>query len=244
MAHSGEVVSPAVSKGGLFENLVEVLYKPAEVFNRARNEGYGKYLLVTALLVLVVLVATKHLLQPFIDAQMALQAKMAAARGQPMPEGAAGATAAAVGGWMIVVTFALVALLGPLLNGLFLLIGSKVAGASLSFRQAALIAVLGGFPRIISMVLMPVVALLTDAESARSLSDLSLSPARFVDPETTAPPVLALLGNLDLFRFWQIFLIGVGVSVIGRVTRGSGMLAAIVAIGIGIALQLIPAALF
>ena len=56
--------------------------------------------------------------------------------------------------------------------------------------------------------------------------------------------MLALLANLDPFRIWQVILFGIGVSVIGRVTRGSGMLAAIIAIAVGIILQLIPAAFF
>lgn len=244
MAQSGDVIAPAASKGGVFEDIIEVLYKPAEVFDRVRNNGFGKYLLVTALAVAVVLFATKGLIQPFLDAQFDLQMKMAAAKGQVMPPEATGGAARTVGSYATLAMFALVALIGPLINGLFLLLGAKIAGASLTFRQATVIAVLGGVPRILSILLMPVMALLVDAESARSLADLSLSPARFMDPETTSPPIFALVSNLDVFRIWQLILFGIGVSVIGRVARGSGMLAALVAIGIGIILQLIPAALF
>jgi hypothetical protein len=244
VALPGEVAVPAAKTGSLFEDLIEVLYKPAEVFERTRKSGFGKYLLVTTLVVAVVMFLTKGLLQPFLDAQFDLQMKLAAAKGQVMPEQATGGTARTFATYSTLAVFALVALVGPLINGLLLLLGGKVAGAALSYRQATLISVLAGVPRLLGLLLMPVLALVVDSENPRSLADLSLSAARFFDPETTSPAVLALLGNLDLFRFWQIALMTVGVAVVARVTRGSGLLATIIAIAIGLILQLIPAALF
>lgn len=240
MSHPADAVAPK-AKGGLFEDLIEVLYKPADVFDRARNNGFGKYLLVTALLVAVVIFGTKGLLQPAIDAQFEMQMRMMAERGQAMPEQAQ-AAGRGFATWSTLGVFVLAALIGPLLNGVFLLIGGKIAGAALSFRQATLIAVLGGMPRILSVLLMPVVALFT--ETPRSLMDLGLSAARFVDPTSTNPAILGLLANIDVFRIWQILLIGIGVAVIGKVERSAGFIAALVAIGIGIILGLIPAAFF
>lgn len=48
--------------GGLFENLIEVLFSPSKVFDRTRNSKAFMYALVTAVVVGVVLFATKNLL--------------------------------------------------------------------------------------------------------------------------------------------------------------------------------------
>jgi hypothetical protein len=115
--------------------------------------------------------------------------------------------------------------------------------ARIDFAQAAVIATLAGVPRILGWLSLPVQAVLLDGSKARSLADLSLSPARFLDPMSVAPAVLTLLGNLDIFRIWQIVLVAIGVSVVARVSRGTGAVVAIIMVGIGMILQLLPTAL-
>ena len=59
------------------------------------------------------------------------------------------------------------------------------------------------------------------------LASMSLSPARFVDAE--AQPVLAaFLGRLDLFILWSTALLGIGISVVGKIPRNKGLAAAFV----------------
>lgn len=237
----GTVSAP--KQGGLFEDLIEVLFAPAKVFERSRAATAGKYVLVTAVLLTVIVFATKGLLMPWFDAQGELALKLAAAKGRALPDGAA-ASIQKTTMYGILIGAPLVMLIGPYLNAAFLLLGGKIAKVQITFAQAAFIATLGGVPRILGWIAMPVQSLFVDSSTARSLSDLSLGPARFVDPLTTPPALLALLGNFDLFRLWQIALIAIGVSVIGRVSRGTGALVAIVMLAISAILQLIPSALF
>ena len=237
----GTVSAP--KQGGLFEDLIEVLFAPAKVFERSRAATAGKYVLVTAVLLTVIVFATKGLLMPWFDAQGELALKLAAAKGRALPDGAAAAIQKSTM-YGILIGAPLVMLIGPYLNAAFLLLGGKIAKAQITFAQAAFIATLGGVPRILGWIAMPVQSLFVDSSTARSLSDLSMGPARFVDPLTTPPALLALLGNFDLFRLWQIALIAIGVSVIGRVSRGTGALVAIVMLAISAILQLIPSALF
>lgn len=232
----------APKQGGLFENLVEVLYAPSAVFDRTRAAKAGKYALVTALIVMVVVLATKNLVMPWFEAQGDLALKLAAAKGKPIPEAAASAMRASTA-WGVVAGAPLVALIGPYINALFLLLGAKLMKAPLSYAQAATVAVLAGVPRLFSWILMPVQALVLDGASARSLMDLSLSPARFVDPEKVPQPVLALLGNLDVFHLWQLALTAIGVAVVARVSKGTGVLIALIMFGIAAILQLAPSAL-
>jgi hypothetical protein len=145
---------------------------------------------------------------------------------------------------MLIAMSALTMLIGPLINALLLMLSGKLFGASLSFSRAAVIAALAGVPRIFSWIAMAVQGAMLGETAPRSMADASLGPARFVDPETTAPAIVALLSNLDVFRIWQIVLLGIGVSVVARVARSSGYLTAIVAIAIATGLSLIPSAFF
>ncbi len=236
----GSLAAP--KQGGLFEDLIEVLYAPSKVFDRTRAVKAGKYALVTALIVAVVVIATKNLLQPWFDAQGDLALKMAAAKGTPIPEGMASGIRSTTA-WGIVAGAPVITLVGPYINALFLLLGAKLMKAPLNYSQAATVAVLAGVPRLLSWVLMPIQALVLDGASARSVMDLSLSPARFVDPAKMPPAVLALLGNLDIFHLWQLALTAIGVAIVARVSTGTGAVVALIMFGIGAILQLAPSAL-
>ncbi len=233
----------APKQGGLFEDLVEVPFAPAKVFDRSRAASAFMYALTTAVIVAVVVFATKNLMTPWLDAQGDLALKMAAAKGTPIPDAAA-ATVRKTTSYSLLVGGPLIMLIGPYLNAVLLLIGGKLMKAQISYSQAALIATLGGVPRILGWLSLPVQALLLNGSTARGLTDLSLGPARFFDPATTSPAVLALLGSLDIFRIWQLVLIAIGISVIGRVSRSTGALVAIIMAGIAAILGLIPSAMF
>lgn len=242
MTVTGDTTAPA-TQGGLFEDLIEVLYAPSKVFDRTRYAGVGKYLVATTAIILVIVIATRGLMQPYMDAQFDLSMKLAAAKGTPMPDNAIEA-GRKFSSYALIGISALTMLIGPLLNALFLVLAGKIFGASLPFGRAAVIAALAGVPRIFSWIAIALQGLmLPEGAMPRSMADASLGPARFVDPETTAPPVLALLSNIDVFRIWQIVLLGIGVSVVAKVTRMNGFLVAIVAIAIATALSLIPGAL-
>ncbi len=233
--------APAAS-GGLFEDLIEVLYAPGAVFERTRTSKAITYIVVTAILVAVISFSTKNLLTPWLDAQGDLGVRLAQAKGTPIPEAAASSMRTATS-WSIVAGAPLLMLIGPFLNALFILAGAKLVDAKLTFAQATTVATLAGVPRILGAIAGAVQALVLDGSSARSLMDLSLGPARFLDPITTPAPLLTLVANLDIFRVWQIVLVGIGVSVVARVSRTAGMIVALVMLAIGAILQLLPTAL-
>jgi hypothetical protein len=84
---------------------------------------------------------------------------------------------------------------------------------------------------------------MADPQSIRSFSDAALGAARFVDPVSTSPALMALLANVDAFNIWQLVIMAVGISVVGRVERSAGFVGAIVAWGLGVALTVVPALL-
>ncbi len=232
----------ASSQGSVFEDVLEVLWAPGKVFDRSRAKGVGMYILVLTAVTLVIVLATKGLIQPYVDANFDLQMQQMAAKGKPMPAEAV-AAAQKFAGYGFLATGVLMIPIGAVLTGLLTWIGGKVASARFSFGQAMLIATLASVPRVLSFIATAVQGAMVDPQSIRSFSDASLGAARFVDPVTTSPALMALLTNLDIFNIWQFIIMAIGISVVGRVERSAGYVGALVGWGLGVALTVVPALL-
>ena len=232
-------VAAASSKGTVFEDVLEVLWAPGQVFDRSRAKGVGMYILG---ITLVIVLATNGLLQPYIDANFDVQMQQMAARGKPMPAEAA-AAAQKFAGYGFIATGVLMIPIGAVLTGLLVWIGGKVASAPFTFGQGMLIATLASVPRVLSFLATAVQGAIADPQAIRSFSDAALGLARFVDPVSTSPALMAMLANFDVFNLWQLVIIAVGISVIGRVERSAGVVGAVVAWGLGVALTVVPALL-
>lgn len=229
-------------KSNVLEDVLEVNWAPGAVFDRTRNNGAGMYIVVLTVACAAIVLATKGLLQPYIDANFDLQVQLMAKKGTPMPEQAL-AAGRTFGTYGFLATSVLLVPFSALFGGLIIWLSGKVVTAPMRFGQAALIATLGSIPRIASFLVTAVQGALVDASSIRSFYDASLGPARFLDPLTTSPAVLGLLANVDVFSIWQLVMYAIGISVVARVARSTGYVAAVIAWGVGAALTLIPALL-
>ena len=218
-------VAAASSKGTVFEDVLEVLWAPGQVFDRSRAKGVGMYILVLTAITLVIVLATNGLLQPYIDANFDVQMQQMAARGKPMPAEAA-AAAQKFAGYGFIATGVLMIPIGAVLTGLLVWIGGKVVSAPFTFGQGMLIATLASVPRVLSFIATAVQGAIADPQAIRSFSDAALGAARFVDPVSTSPALMAMLANFDVFNLWQLVIIAVGISVIGRVERSAGVVGA------------------
>ncbi|MEP6766135.1 MAG: YIP1 family protein [Gemmatimonadaceae bacterium] len=217
--------------GGLMDDLLEIFVKPSAVFERRRDSGFVVPVVVQMLLFVVLAVGLHNLMAPYMDADfaraMAKTAAKAAANGQPMPEQA---TAMAekfknVGGYVIP---AVVPWLVAIIGGIFVWLFAKIVGAKLQVGQGMTIAAWSFFPAILAMVVVAVFGVIADPQTVRGMSDAQLGPARFVDPATVSPILLQFLMRLDVFNIWSVILTGIGISVVGRVSRTAGIGAAVI----------------
>jgi hypothetical protein len=110
-----------------------------------------------------------------------------------------------------------------------------------TIRQSLFISTISHVPMIIMSVVAAVQAMLLPAEKLSSASAVSLSAARFMDPDTVNAGVLGLVGRLDLFGIWIIVLMGIGLSVLGKVDRVKAWIAAAAAWVVAVLPFLIPA---
>ena len=236
-----QVATPA--SGGLLDDLLEIFTSPSKVFERRREGGYGLLLLVLMVLAVTIGLATMGLTEVFWDAQVQLGMQQAAAKGQPMP-----AQAVEMGRgftrWGGALGPAVILPIAVWIGALFVMLGAKITGGSVSYKQGALIVTLASFPRLLGPIIMAVLGLVVDPQTIRSVSDGALGPARFFDPLTTSPVVLGVLANFELTNLWSIAIMAIGISVIARVTRGSGWVGAGIVFACSLALTIIPAALF
>lgn len=238
-----EFTTAPVKQGSVWEDILEVLWAPATVFERSRGRGPGMYLLILTIIAIVLVVATKGLLQPYVDAnsewQLIQQAKTS---GQTMtPEQLGGART--VIGYTMLGGLALTPLFSGFFGAIFVWLAAKVLKAPLGFGAAVLVSSLASVPRLISIIATAVQGAALDTSGVRSLFDASLGPARFVDPNAINPAVMAMLGSFDLFSIWVLAITAIGISVVARVSRSTGWVTAIVSFGMGLALTLIPAAM-
>lgn len=219
------------SSGGLMEDVVNIFVNPSSVFEHQRNKSFAMPALVQSLIMLVLVIAMGNLIAPFFDAEQARALAAAAANGQTMPPEAA-ANAQKFGRYGAFGVLVIMPWFIAIFGGLFGWIGSKVVGAKIGYGQAATIASWAGFPAILGTIAMGIMGIVMDTTTVRGVADGQLGPARFLDPATASPAVLGLLQSIDIFSIWGIVLFGIGVSVVGGVSRGSGMVASIVKWGI------------
>lgn len=219
-------VRPAVDKASAVEDFVDIFTSPAAVFERRRSSSAWLPLLVVTLVMAIGFYASSGVLEPLIDAQIDRQMQAAAAKN---PEAAQNADAMAQGR-AVGRTFAKVAVvvgtpIAIAAIGLCLWLLGKMVDAKQTAGASVMIAAWSWVPRIIQTVATAIQAQTMDLSTLKGLEQLSIGPARFIDP--VAQPLLsAIAARFDVFVLWSTALLAIGLSVVGRVSRASGWVAA------------------
>lgn len=227
MSHpSAEAQKPG---GSVMEDLINIFVNPAAVFEHQRDKSFVVPAVVQMIVLTVLAFALHNLIAPFMDADfaraMAKASAKAAETGQPLPEQAQGMME-------MMQKFSLYAgsLLGPWLiaifGGLVVWVVAKVVGAKMRVGQAMTIASWAAMPMILATITMAIFGVMADPQTVRGSGDAQLGALRFVDPDTTSPLLTEIFRRLDVFAIWEVVLTAIGISVVGRVARASGFIAA------------------
>ena len=102
----------------------------------------------------------------------------------------------------------------------------KFVDAKQTMNAAIIVAVFSYVPRIVEGIVNRVQSMLIDTSNINSRYSLTLGVGRFLDPDTTSPILLGLLGRIDLFTIWVTVLIAIGIAVTGKISRGRAAIAA------------------
>jgi hypothetical protein len=112
--------------------------------------------------------------------------------------------------------------------GVLLLVFNAVLSAQLKFKQVFAIMCYSGLPGLLFTLLAIGVMFLKNPDDFNLRNPLMFNPGAFMDPNGPQKFLYALLSSLDLFTFWTIVLVAIGLSTAGRkVSLGSALSAVI-----------------
>lgn len=214
---------PTVSR---FDDYLDVFVAPAKLFERRSDGKFGQALLILVLASAVLFFVTRTAMAPIWDAEIA-RGMASAAQSNPGMTPEQMEAGKKFGSIIGAVSLLLGLPIGVLLLGVGIWIVARLIGKSLSYSQGATIATFAMFPRLVESVTGAVQALLMDEGSLNSRFSISLGIGRFLDPDTSNPILLSLLGRIDVFTIWVTVLIMIGLKVMGRATTGQAVGASI-----------------
>ena len=199
------------------EDYLDVFIAPAGLFSRRADGKFGQALVVFVVLLTILFFATRTAMQPIFDAEF--QRGMAAAmKANPSLTAEQMET-----GRKFFQTFGAIFLIAGMPIAILLLGGviwatARIVGGTVSYAQGAVIATFSMFPRLLDMISGAVQALLMNETSLTGRYRVSLGVGRLLDPDTSNPVLLALLGRVDLFTIWITVLVALGLKVIAKVS--------------------------
>jgi hypothetical protein len=218
---------PSPAKAGLWEDFVDIFYAPSSVFARRSDGKFGMALLILAVLGTVLFFLTKNAMAPIMDAEFTRQS---AAAMRKNPAITAEQMASSRGFFETVgpLFFAVGITLSVFGTGLVLWAVGKLFDAKESVAAAIMIATYAEVPRIVQVLTNAAQGLVMSPESLNSINAVSFSLARFMNPDTGSPVMIALASRVDLFTIWVTVLLAIGLHVVGKIPKQQAAIVAVI----------------
>ena len=232
--------TPVDRPPSVWEDLLEVSFSPRAVFERRRETvAFGIAMVILTVVTAAVYFATQSGLDPVLDLMVKQQMAEILRKNPQMTaeqlSGAAGMMRGTTAAGII-----LFPILMPLVAGLLLWVIGKFFESKAEFGAAIMVATYSYVARFLGFVVSSLLAVVLPEDQLRSFFSISLSLARFLDPDTTSVGVLGAAARIDAFLLWQTVIIGIGMAVMGRIGTGRGMAIAFTVWALGL-VMLIPA---
>lgn len=232
---------PAAAKASVWEDFLDIFYAPSAVFARREQGSVWIPMLVVTVLIGTFFVLNSGMLEAMMDAEFRRSMAAAAQGGGPQPTAEQleqmrgfGATMAKV---MAFVSVPIVILF----VGTTLWFAGKLVSARQTFHAALVVAAYSYMPKVLETLLVSVQGLVLDASTLDGRFRLTFGIGRFLDPDTTSPVLLALLGRVDVFTLWVTVLLAIGLAVTGRIPKAQAAIAAAVVWLVGALPTVLPA---
>ena len=209
----------APAKASFWEDAIDIFFSPADVFRREQNKSFWPPMLFVAIAIAIIVAVTFNTLEPIFDAEFA-RATAKQLANNPQLTADQLETGKKIGLSVARYGIGVVMVLTMLLIGVVTWLLGKLVGSAQSFQAAFVVAAWSYFPRVIGAVLGGVQGLVMDTSKLTSQLSISLSPARFMDPDATNPMLYQLAGRFDIITIWVTILLAVGMYVTGKVSKG------------------------
>jgi hypothetical protein len=227
---------------GVFDDFVDIITSPAKVFERRQDGKFGTHLLILTVICVALFFIFKNAMEPIFDAEFARQSAKMMEKNPNLTQDQLAAMQK-MGGTFAAIGFAIFFPLGVIITGFVRWLVGKIFGSQATIKQALQVGTLSQVPLIIGMILGAIQAMLMSPDKLTSQYSIGLSAARFMDPDTTNAGVLGLVGRFDLIGIWIIVLMGIGLSIVGKIDRPKAWAAAAITWVAAVLPFLIPALL-
>jgi hypothetical protein len=209
----------------VWEDFIDILYAPAQVFARRENGSFWIPFLVVSVTMGILMYANSSVLEPAMDAEFkrAMQTQMSK-NPQFTPEMVEQSRSFAGAFGRIVAT--LFAPIGILLVGVTLWVVGRFFESKQTIHTAMVVAAYSFVPRIVEAALLSVSGLMMDPAQIDGRNRLTFGVGRFLDPDTVSPGLVAFLTRVDIFTIWVTVLLAIGLAVTGKISRGQAAIAA------------------
>lgn len=219
-------------KASLWEDFVDIFYAPSSVFARRSKGEWGMPLLFIVIAATALFFLTKNAMQPIMDAEFARQSAKALAKNPNLTQDQL-ESGRKFFEMLGPVFFAVILTISVIGTGLVLWLVGKLFDAKESVAAALMIAVYSEVPRIVQVLVHAAQALFMSPDSLNGAYKVTLSLARFMDPDRASPIALALASRVDLFTIWVTVLLAIGLHVVGKVSKQQAAIAAVITWVIG-----------
>jgi hypothetical protein len=216
---------PAPAKAGLWEDFVDIFYTPSSVFARRSDGKFGLALLFLIIVGTVLFFVTKNAMQPIFDAEFTRQTA-AAMRKNPNITAEQMAASRNFFDMLGPVFFAVVLTISVFGTGVILWLVGKLFDAKESVSAAIMIATYAEVPRIVQILTNAAQALIMAPEKLNAANSVGFNLARFMNPDTASPVLIALGARVDLFTIWVTVLLAIGLHVVGKIPKQQAYIAA------------------
>jgi hypothetical protein len=227
MTDQAEAVSkPIVSqRTALWEDFIDLFYAPSYVFARRMNGSFWVPMFTVTVLLGTLFFLNSGAMQPIMDAEFN-RGIAVAMRNNPQLNAEAAERFRALATRLGQVFIFVMMPLTIAAVGICLWLLGKLVEAKQTLKAAMVVAAYAFVPRVLEAVVGGVQAMMMDPSQLNGRFRISLGPGRFLDPDTTSPVLLAIVGRMDVFTIWVTVLLAIGLSVTGNIPRSRAAVAA------------------
>lgn len=222
---AGAVRPEEPERAGLWEDFVDIFYTPSTVFARRSEGKFGMALLFLVAVGTVLYFLTKNATQPIMDAEFS---RRSAEMMRQNPNMTAEQLSSGRGFFdtFAPVFFAVGITMSVFGTGLVLWLLGKLFDAKESISAAIMIATYSEVPRLVQILTNAAQGLVMSPESLNSMNSVAFNLARFMNPDTASPVLIALASRVDLFTIWVTVLLAIGLHVLGKIPKQQAYIAA------------------
>jgi hypothetical protein len=228
MTDTGATVSGAsASAPSFWEDLIDIFISPVAVFRRRQFKSAWPPMLFVAIAIGLITYFTFNAMAPLIDGDIRRAMAHAMAKNPQLTQELADrmrSSSETFGrftiGPIVLITMAILGLVGWVVGKLF--------GSKQTVSAAMVMAGWAYMPRVLGAVLSAIQSLVLDVSNMSSVQAISLSPARFLDPDKANPFLYQIMTRFDLITIWVTILLGIGMYVTGRLSKQRAVVFAVV----------------